>query len=68
MENIREKLKDLDAQTNKWTIHLMRAPENEYRENGREKIIKERKKRGQMSGAYKNYKLGPPLKYIPVKV
>ena len=46
----------------------MRAPENEYRENGREKIIKERKKRGQMSGAYKNYKLGPPLKYIPVKV
>lgn len=53
MENVREKLRDFEDQSSKWTIHLMSILENEYRENGREKIIKERQKRGQMPGAYK---------------
>ena len=43
MEDIREKSRDFVTQSSKKTIHLVSTPENEYRENRTEKIVKERK-------------------------
>ena len=43
MEDIREKSRVFITQSRKKTIHLVRTSENEYRENRREKIVKDRK-------------------------
>ena len=43
MEDIREKSRVFKTQSRKKTIHLVRTSENEYRENRREKIVKDRK-------------------------
>ena len=67
MEDIREKSRDFVTQSIKKTIRLVSTPENEYRENRREKIVKERKE-DKCLGTYKNHKLDPPPRYVLVKI